>query len=784
MAFELKFLKSYRPSREKTRKHSRVFSIIAALLFVLSTSYLLYIPPQKVSGKLSLKEGDIAAEDIIIKKDITTEDAESTAEHRQQAKEEVTPVYEFLQEEQTKARDSIQEWFRLIRETKKDYIKNNKQKEKLAALKNRIAEEFGLEFKEKEVRTILNSDFFNKVDPDPLLNLVKSLYDKQIIASLVGAHKSNKGFIQLRIKKDEPTVLKIDTLHDLKAVKTALTGFVKDQGFRTPSVEFTVSVLAQFISANISYSKNLTEKEEQKAVAAVNPVMVKLKAGQVILRKGDEASPSKLKVLKLLEGEMETQEQQVSNFYLIFLVLLFLTLFGSKFFNIWTHSSINKDKLFVVMGATITVSAIIYRVSLFLFPLILKNLSYDITFSYDIYSIFFAIPFSFGVLTIAFVFNLQSAVIFSFVNAIIGAMICDWDFRIFLYILLGNLAVSYGIEFYQRLKRSPIIKASFLWLLPTNLLMIMVFHVTGSGLDWTLLLVNLMMGVISAMVSPVIANFTAPLWEGVFQLVTELKLVELTNLNLPIFREMLEKAPGTYHHSLMVASLSEAAAQEMNLSPLLERAMALYHDIGKIDGPHYFTENHTLYRNPHPDLSPRESAKNIIAHIEDGVERGKKLNLPPMVMDAIKQHHGNKVVRFFYDKALEMSSVDSDGLDDNIFRYPGDKPRDIENAIIMLADQVEAASKSLASPTDEELKNVIRKIIDANIEEAQFDECEGLTFKSLNIIANSFHKKLHSIYHMRVSYPGFDFKEKKEKETVTENGRAKVITGNQKTIPS
>jgi membrane-associated HD superfamily phosphohydrolase len=143
-------------------------------------------------------------------------------------------------------------------------------------------------------------------------------------------------------------------------------------------------------------------------------------------------------------------------------------------------------------------------------------------------------------------------------------------------------------------------------------------------------------------------------------------------------------------------------------------------------------------------------------------------------------HHGTKLVRYFYDKAKETSTVDSDGLDDKVFRYPGEKPKSIENAIIMLADQVEAASKSLASPTDQEIKNVIRKIIDADIEENQFDECEGLTIKNLNLIANSFLKKLSSIYHMRVSYPGFDFKEKIEaqnnKHKNTDSGPLKIIT--------
>ena len=466
--------------------------------------------------------------------------------------------------------------------------------------------------------------------------------------------------------------------------------------------------------------------------------------------------------MNLIARAEEISGRRLSDFYFILVIVLLLALFGGKFFKVWQSASINKEKIFMVTGATLIVSAVVYRACMFLFPLILGNLSMQI--DYDMNSIFLAIPFGFGALAMSFIFNLQSAVIYSFVNAVIGGIVCQWDFRIVIYILLSNLAVCFGIEFYQRLKRSPIIKASILWMLPINILVILVFNLTEPDISLTHISVDLMMGAFSAVASPILANFIIPLWETLFNLVTELKLIELTNLNLPIFREMLEKAPGTYHHSQMVASLSETAAQDLGLSPLLQTAMALYHDIGKIDNPHFFTENHALYKNPHTGLSPRESSKNIVSHIPDGMERAEKLNLPEVVSSSIRQHHGTKVVRFFYDKAREMSSVDSDDFEDNVFRYHGEKPKNIENAIIMLADQVEAASKSLASPTDEEIKNVIRKIIDTNIDENQFDECEGLTFKALISIANSFHKKLSSIYHMRVSYPSFDFKENKEKE--------------------
>jgi len=762
MSFKLRFLKAPANAAAKGQKKTSLFVKFIGFLAVLALSYLLYLPQQKTVVDEELKEGDIVKEDVKVNKDITIEDKDATEAKREQAIENVVPVYEYHAEKEAKSLEILDAWFNFIHEAKKDYIKDKGQ---LKEIKKTMAERFGLEFSDRDLKAVLGSTFFMKCDVNKLLRFIRSRYDGKVLASLIGARRSKKGTLELVSKKKDPVILTVNDVNDLKKVETALVRFVKEHELpapRTLSPQFIASILMDFIDINISFSNTLTRKEEQRARAAVTPVTINLKAGKVILRKGDEVDRENLKIMNLIARAEEISERRLSDFYLILLIVLILALFGGKFFKVWQSASINKEKIFMVTGATLIVSAVVYRACMFLFPLILGNLSMEI--DYDMNSIFLAIPFGFGALAMSFIFNLQSAVIYSFINAVIGGIVCQWDFRIVIYILLSNLAVCFGIEFYQRLKRSPIIKASILWMLPINILVILVFNLTEPDISLTHISVDVMMGAFSAVVSPILANFIIPLWETLFNLVTELKLIELTNLNLPIFREMLEKAPGTYHHSQMVASLSETAAQDLGLSPLLQTAMALYHDIGKIDSPHFFTENHALYKNPHTNLSPRESSKNIVSHIPDGMERAEKLNLPEVVSSSIRQHHGTKVVRFFYDKAREMSSVDSDDFEDNVFRYHGEKPKNIENAIIMLADQVEAASKSLASPTDEEIKNVIRKIIDTNIDENQFDECEGLTFKALISIANSFHKKLSSIYHMRISYPSFDFKEKTESE--------------------
>jgi putative nucleotidyltransferase with HDIG domain len=762
MKFELKFFRPPKSSSAngKGKKKTSLLSFLAGLLFVVILSYLLYIPLQETDIDRNLKVGDIVKEDIIINKDITIEDEGSTKKKKKEAAETVVPIYEYYTENQTRSHDLTKNWFNLIKQAKKNYVKNRKEKE-LNSIKERIAKQFGLEIPLARLRDILNSDIFNRLDLNGLLKFTKSMYEKKIITSKIGVRKSREDTIKINAGGADPVILKINNLYDLKDVEIALENFLKEQKLSAKERSFISPILIEFIDVNISYSINLTKAEELRVSSQVNPVIIKLKAGKVILRKGDEAKPEDLNIIKLIAQAEKIRELRLPTFFLIMAILSFLSLFSKKFFDIWESGSLNREKLLVVTGATLLLSAVVYRISLFLLPLIFKNITI-IPFYYDTQSIHYAIPFGLGALIIAFTFTLQSAVIYSFINSIIGGIICNWDFRIALYILLGNLVVCFGLEHYQRLKRSPIIKTSLLWLLPVNITAIILFNLTEANISLDLLIINVSLGIFSAILALILANFIIPIWEIVFKLITELKIIELTNLNLPIFREMLEKAPGTYHHSQMVASLAEAAALDLKLSPLLLTAMALYHDIGKINNPHLFTENHTIYKNPHDHFSPRDSAKNIIAHIPDGLERANKIKLPEIVKGAIPQHHGTKLVRFFYDKAREMSSIDTEDFDETAFRYQGEKPQNIENAIIMLADQVEAASKSLASPSEEEIKNVIQGIISHNIEENQFDECEGLTFKSLNIIASSFHQKLFSIYHMRVSYPGFDFTDKKE----------------------
>jgi putative nucleotidyltransferase with HDIG domain len=245
--------------------------------------------------------------------------------------------------------------------------------------------------------------------------------------------------------------------------------------------------------------------------------------------------------------------------------------------------------------------------------------------------------------------------------------------------------------------------------------------------------------------------FSFPLiyiYEKMFGLVSDVSLLELSDTNSKLLKELSNKAPGTFHHSLNVANLAEAAANEIGANAMLTRVGALYHDIGKMVNPTYFTENQMSSINSHDELDPKESAEIIIAHVINGIEIAKKNNLPDRIIDFIRTHHGTSLVYYFYSKENEKLGI---ALKEE-FSYPGPTPFSKETAILMMADSVEAASKSLKEPTSSMLDNFVEKIIDGQLNQGQFLNA-NITLKEIQRIKKVLKKKLNNMYHLRIEYP-------------------------------
>ena len=240
-----------------------------------------------------------------------------------------------------------------------------------------------------------------------------------------------------------------------------------------------------------------------------------------------------------------------------------------------------------------------------------------------------------------------------------------------------------------------------------------------------------------------------PILEWIFNLTTSAKLLELSNPNQPLLRRMLLEAPGSYHHSIIVANLAETAASAIGANGLLARVGAYYHDVGKLKRPVYFKENQMNGDNPHDRTDPRVSAAILTAHTRDGYQMGLKARLPEPILDIIRQHHGDSPMVFFYDKAVKLYG---DGVDVNAFRYEGPRPRSREAAVVMLADTIEAAARALPNPDPEKVDALIRKLVRAKMTDGQLDESE-LTFADLDRICHAFQSVLSGVFHERIEYP-------------------------------
>jgi putative nucleotidyltransferase with HDIG domain len=336
----------------------------------------------------------------------------------------------------------------------------------------------------------------------------------------------------------------------------------------------------------------------------------------------------------------------------------------------------------------------------------------------------------------------------------------DGSFSLTIFSFLGGLASIYGVKLFRRRYRAATLRAGFIVLPAVSALLILVSQLIMRRTSLSLFPAEVAMGFLGAALSAILAFILLPAVESAFGFVTPSKLLELTSSDLPIFRQLSEEAPGSYHHSLVVATLAERAADDLGLDNQLAKAGALYHDIGKTKMPEYFIENRSREFDLHKDLTPSMSTLVIKNHVKEGVELARKLRLPRPLRDIVEQHHGNSLVRFFYAKAKQTYDPEQQTVGEESYRYAGPAPQSKEAGLVMLADSIEAASRSLKSPTKDNLKRVITDIINGTLQDGQLDGCD-FSLRELRSVAASFLTILYAIYHPRVEYPGFGFNGRK-----------------------
>jgi len=358
---------------------------------------------------------------------------------------------------------------------------------------------------------------------------------------------------------------------------------------------------------------------------------------------------------------------------------------------------------------------------------------------------YYLIPITLGSMLLTLLLGYEVGLIYSFMIGFLLEIVFNFSFNLdFISIVAGSVAtfsvrgVKERYKFYR-----PMLYNSL-----SYLVMIYLFEIL-KGNQAQAILEECGYGILNGFFSTFFARGLLPIFEYLFDITTDVTLLELSDLNRPVLKRLALEAPGTYHHSIVVGNLAEAAAKALNANPLLARVGAYYHDIGKIEKPEYFVENQMGAKSKHEKLSPSMSALILESHVKEGAELAQKEHLPRKLTNLIKEHHGTTLMAYFYKKALDQGIQETQ---ESEYRYPGPKPRSKEAAILMLADAVEAASRTLEEPKPARLMSLIKKIIMDKFEQGELEECE-LTLKDLHIIQQSFLPILIGVFHPRIDYP-------------------------------
>jgi cyclic-di-AMP phosphodiesterase PgpH len=394
----------------------------------------------------------------------------------------------------------------------------------------------------------------------------------------------------------------------------------------------------------------------------------------------------------------------------------------------------------------------------------------------DIATIGFALPVAAGAMLTCLLLDFHLALGFAFVTSILLGIPFQGDPFMPVYYFLCSIVAALSVI--QCKKRTAVLKAGAL----TGL----VGFIVIAGIDlyrgefMTRVVYDLVAGFLGAVSITMIISVTLPFFEAVFDIATDIKLLELMDPNQPLLKELVYKSPGTYHHSILIGNLAEAAAEAIGENPILARVGAYYHDIGKIQKPEYFIENQRPTENKHDRLMPSMSSLIIASHVKEGVDIARSHKIPSMIVDIIHQHHGTSLITYFYKKAMELQPHSIIAEED--YRYPGPRPRTKVAALVMLADNVEAASRTLDDPTPQRIQALTNSVITRIFLDDQLSMCD-LTLRNLREISRSFSLILSGIFHQRIDYPGMEFPGEKKRSEHTDkkqpeekkaaNGKAK-----------
>ncbi|AEB76497.1 putative hydrolase [Clostridium botulinum BKT015925] len=641
-----------------------------------------------VTQKYDLKEGDIARVDIKAPKEVT--DTLKTKE-KQVQQEEAVPL-QYNKNVEIK-KETLQEIDTLFFQINKYLDSGSNDANKIEQLK--VDTKINLSEEELKALTKLDKSQL-KVLQDNLIRIMNKVLDLDI-------REENEEDIK---KAQDAVAVKINS--------SKLSRNLRDLGIRIGTI---------MIKPNFFYDDSKTNELKAEARKSVQPIVIK--KGQTIVKEGEPVTERDIIILKDL-GLLDNDNN--INIYITIVALVVFIIFLQWFYIYRYYKKLFDDyKKLILLSMLTCISVLLARtlaiISPFLIPLACVPMLFTLLINYKVsmtYNVFNCI-----LISAAVQFNIEITLL-AILNGILGAMalkkLQQRNDILYVSIFIGAMSV--------------VLTLTVGFLLSNNVLEVL----KKSGFSF-----------IGSVTSAILTVGFLPFFESTFDIVTTIKLLEISNPNHPVQKRLLLEAPGTYHHSVLVANLAEVAAEQVGGNPVLARVSAYYHDIGKIKRPMFFKENQLGSENPHDKINPNLSTLIITSHVKDGVEIAKEYKLPQVIKDAIEQHHGTSLVKYFYITAKNNSEKPEEVKEED-FRYQGPIPESKEVAILMLADSVEAAVRSISEPTKGKIEEMVNNIIKARLNEGQLDNCD-LTLKDLEKIRKSFLKTLSGIYHQRIEYP-------------------------------
>jgi len=710
-------------------------------ILLITTALLLtfIVLPSHHFSTMQFKTGDIATSDIRATQEYLVEDRAQTEQRRKEAGNNAPLVYNLSDRVPAYLIGKLEETLAQIH--KERSAKNARSAEEWRSL---LVPLIDTELSEAEIRALtrIKSDRAFLDDATTLLN---ELYQRRVVLDgKVFQTDARRGMEILEnngnlIGRGDASM----NYTEIGEARRMVAGWkIAGLGDRADAPRIA-AVISRILLPNLIYNREASEARAKTATEAVRPVLFKVQKGEMIVRVGERINPEQSQKLRaIFQGNRSGNRlfAAAGIFGLILVLFYFPYRFACK--NIRKFNPTNRDIL--VLSLLIIGSFLVFKTAL----LISHNIG-QVFPGVDTNNYFYLFPFAAGAMIVRVFINSEVALVYCAILAPLLGIMFEGSMSVVIYALLGSIVGAHGMR--QCSDRGTVYAAG-LKVSVVSLAMAMAFQTFNGTLFSIQTVYVAFFALVSGVVSAGFVSGFIPVIETLFHYTTDIKLLELANLNSPLLRDLMVRAPGTYHHSVVVGNLVEAAAEAINANPLLARVAAYYHDIGKASKPLYFIENQADEENRHDRLAPSMSALILISHIKEGAELAREKRLGQPIIDIIRQHHGTGLIKFFYDRAKTQAEASGQTVEEKDFRYPGPKPQTREAGIVMLADCVEAASRSLANPTADRIQGMVQKIINNIFIDGQLDECE-LTLKNLHEIAKSFNRILNGIFHHRIDYP-------------------------------